>query len=415
MENPSVILIHHVIFLLLIIVSMGMIAGKIASWLRLPDVVLFLIAGMIVGQGAHWIHVPSGSFTNQFILTVGSVLILFDGGRNIALAGLKKVWVTVTLLSVTGVLITVAVVGAAAYYLLGLPILYALLLASIIASTDPATIIPVFKQVNIRPKVRETVESESAFNDATGSILTFTILAIIVGGRHFSLAASVLDFFKTALGGILVGCAVAFVVSFLVAHFKLGFLRDYTTIAMMVTALGSYLFGDMLHVSGFMAAFAAGIIWGNYRLFGLRMQDKLHEMEHFSDNITVMMRMLIFVLLGSQVNFSVIFQYFWTGLAVILVLMLIARPLTVFCSALPDRSARWSWNELLFMCWVRETGVIPAALSGMVAGLGLKHADVISAVTFMAILLTIVVQASTTAFVGRKLGLEQSMERSAHR
>jgi cell volume regulation protein A len=284
--------------------------------------------------------------------------------------------------------------------------LYALLLAAIISSTDPASIIPVFKQVKIREKVRETVESESAFNDATGSIVTFTILGLIMGGTEFSLGATVWEFVKTALGGIVVGAAFGYVASLLAGHFQMGIFRDYTTIAMVVTALGAYTLADSFHVSGFMATFTAGLIWGNAKRFKLNMEDRQAEMNHFSENITVIMRMLIFILLGSQVNFALIYQYLWPSLALIIVLMFIARPLTLYGSALPDRLAGWKRNELLFMVWVRETGVIPAALSGMVAGMGIRHADIIASVTFMAILLTILIQASTTAYVARKLGLE---------
>jgi cell volume regulation protein A len=111
--------------------------------------------------------------------------------------------------------------------------------------------------------------------------------------------------------------------------------------------------------------------------------------------------------LGSQVDFGVVNHYLLPGLAVIVVFMAIARPATVYACALPDRKAKWERNELLFMCWVRETGVIPAALSGMIAGAGIAHADVIASVTFMAILLTIVVQAGTTAYAARRLGLEE--------
>ncbi len=112
------------------------------------------------------------------------------------------------------------------------------------------------------------------------------------------------------------------------------------------------------------------------------------------------------MLLGSQVNFTLILAYLWPSLGIILVFMFIARPLTVLISALPDRSAGWTWKEIAFMFWVRETGVIPAALSGMVAGMGVKHADLISSVTFMAVLLTILLQAGTTGLLARKLGLE---------
>lgn len=400
-------MIHHVIFLLIFILGLGMLSGKAASWLKLPDVALFLAAGMIMGQGLHLVTETSSSFTNQFILTIGSALILFDGGRNIRLSGLKRVWLTLTLLSIPGVLITCAVVAAAAHWLLGIPVLYAVLLGAIISSTDPATLIPVFKQIRIRTKVRETVESESAFNDATGSILTFTVLALVTGGQTFSLSASLLQFAATALGGIAVGAVLGLVLAFITGHLRLGWLRDYTTIALVVTALGAYWFGETLHVSGFMATFTAGLIWGNADLFKLNLNDKHQEMLHFSENITVIMRMLIFILLGSQVNFGVIYANLWPSLAVIAIFMLIARPLTVLACTLPDRRAGWKRNEILFMFWVRETGVIPAALSGMVAGLGVKYADVIASVTFLAVLLTILLQAGTTAYAARKLGIEE--------
>lgn len=415
METAATQFIHHILFLLIFICILGMVAGKIANVLRLPDVVLFLFAGMVVGQGLHWIYQPSTSFTNQIILIAGSALILFDGGRNIRLGGLRRVWLTLSLLSVLGVLITCGAVAVAAHFLLGLEWLYALLLGAVIASTDPATLIPVFKQVRIRPKVRETVESESAFNDATGSIVTFSILAIILGTSQVTFGSITFDFVKTAVGGIVIGVAVGFAVSYLVAHVDLGVLRDYTTIAMTVTALGTYLLGDVLHVSGFMATFTAGLIWGNASLFNLSMEDKQHEMEHFSENITTIMRMLIFILLGSQVNFSVILQYLWPSLGIILVFMFIARPLCVLACTLPDRGARWTKNEILFMFWVRETGVIPAALSGIIAGTGIAHADVIAAVTFMAVLLTILFQASTTGYFARRLHLEESDSQPAAR
>ncbi|MBA2940487.1 cation:proton antiporter [Paenibacillus sp. CGMCC 1.16610] len=406
MENSTSQLIEHVIVLLVLIFGLGMLFGKAANWLKLPDVAMFLVAGMIAGQAFHWINEPSVSFTNQFILVIGSALILFDGGRNIKLTGLRQVWVTVGMLSIPGVIITCLAVAAASHFLLDLPWLYALLLGAIIASTDPATLIPVFKQVKIRRKVRETVESESAFNDATASILTFSLIAVILGTQEVSLLSGTLDFVKTALGGLLLGAVIGYAMTFLTAHLKLGLLRDYATIAMVVTSLGAYLAGEILGVSGFMATFTAGLIWGNAGTFKLDMEDKRHEMEHFSENITIIMRMLIFILLGSQVNFPVILEHFWTSLGVIFVFVFIARPLTVLVCTWPDRKAMWKWNEILFMFWVRETGVIPAALCGMVAGMGIAHSDLIASVTFMAVLITILFQASTTAFVAKKLGLE---------
>lgn len=133
-------------------------------------------------------------------------------------------------------------------------------------------------------------------------------------------------------------------------------------------------------------------------------------MSHVAENATVILRMLIFVLLGSQVDFRLLGDYFWPSAAVVLALVFVARPLAVLASALPDVKARWSRRELLFMFWVRETGVIPAALSGMIAAQGVSGAGQLSAVVFMAIVFTIVVQAGTTAWWVRKLGLEERPE-----
>ncbi|WP_433619798.1 cation:proton antiporter [Paenibacillus cellulositrophicus] len=415
MESPTTEIIHHILILLLFIIAVGMLSGRLASWLRLPDVAVFIVAGMLLGQGLHLINEASSSLINQLILSVGSALILFDGGRNLKLSGLRKVWITLSMLSVPGVIVTTLIVGAAVHYLFGLDWLIAFLAAAVIASTDPASIIPVFKQVKIKERVRETVESESAFNDATGSILTFALLAAVTDSGSLHIGTMAWDFVKTAVGGILVGAVVSMILTYLVAHFRLGVLKDYTTITMIVVALSSYLIGDLIHVSGFMATFVAGLIWGNADTFGLSMDDKLEETASFADNTSVMMRMLIFILLGSQVNFRVLGDYFWPSLAAVLVLMVIARPITILLCALPDRKVKWSWRELLFMMWVRETGVIPAALSGMIAGMGVAHADVISAVTFMAIMLTILLQASTTGLVARKLGLEVKAEPAASR
>ncbi|MDO7907039.1 cation:proton antiporter [Paenibacillus sp. JX-17] len=411
MESSATEMIHHVLLLLLFILAVGMFAGRFAALLKLPDVVLFIAAGMLIGPGLGLIHEPGSSVINQFILTAGSVLILFDGGRNLRLEGLRKVWLTVSMLSVPGVLVTVGIVGTGVHYLFGIDWMFALLVAAVIASTDPASIIPVFRQVSIRERVRITVESESAFNDATGSIVTFALLAAVEGGR-LHVQTMTWDFLRTAIGGIVIGFILAAGVNYLVAHLRIGILQEYTTIAMIVVALSSYLAGDLLHVSGYMAAFAAGLIWGNAHIFGLSMEAKMNEMGMVADNLTLMMRMLIFILLGSQVNFQALGHYFWPSLGVVLILMLAARPLTVLVSALPDRQSRWSWQELLFMMWVRETGVIPAALSGIIIATGVAHGEIIASVTFMAIMLTILLQASTTAWAARRLGLEINGENS---
>jgi cell volume regulation protein A len=136
------------------------------------------------------------------------------------------------------------------------------------------------------------------------------------------------------------------------------------------------------------------------------MEDREEEkLEEYVLTTAFIMRMFIFILLGSQVDFKLMNQYLLGGAAVVTIFMLIGRPLTVFACALPDRRAKWNMKELLFMCWTRETGVIPAALAGLLVGMNAPGAKMIASVTFIAILMTIVIQATTTKWLARKLGL----------
>ena len=129
------------------------------------------------------------------------------------------------------------------------------------------------------------------------------------------------------------------------------------------------------------------------------------RLDEFIMTTTLIARMFIFILLGSQVDFAIMDKYLIGGVIVVTVFMLIARPAAVFICTLPDRRAKWRLNEMVFMCWTRETGVIPAALAGILVGMGAPGADVIASITFIAILLTILIQATTTKWLAGRLGL----------
>jgi len=156
-----------------------------------------------------------------------------------------------------------------------------------------------------------------------------------------------------------------------------------------------------------------GIMIGNKDAFGFRMpQAEVQKLDDFVMTTAFIMRLFIFILLGAQVDFQLIGQYWSGGVIVVAIFMLVARPLTVFLCALPDRRAKWSFNEMLFMCWTRETGVIPAALAGLLLGMKAPGAQLVASVTFIAILMTILIQAPTTRWLGASLGLLEETDRS---
>ena len=194
METTSLELAKATLLLIGSVLSVGTLCGLVAKPLRLPDVVLYLLAGIALGpEILNLVQVSPGSAINQLILIFGSSYILFDGGAAVRLKVLKQVWISVVALSTVGVLITAAITALAAQYFLHVPFIVALLLGTVIASTDPATLVPVFKQIHIKPRVAQTVMSESAFNDAMAAILTFTVLGIAMGAGNFSLGDALLD------------------------------------------------------------------------------------------------------------------------------------------------------------------------------------------------------------------------------
>ncbi len=397
----------NVLLMFGVILAVGTFSGLIARLVRIPDVVVFLLVGMLLGPSVlGLVNIKADSAINQLILIFGSSYILFDGGASIKLKVLKEVWITIVVISTIGVLITGAITGVAAYYFLGVPVIVALLLGAVLASTDPATLVPVFKQVKIKERVAQTVMSESAFNDAMGAILTFTVLGVAMGAGEFSAGDAVMDLLKQSLLGILIGGILGYMAAFLIAHEKFGFLAEYAPVVTLMAVIGAYMGADGMHASGFMAVFVFGIMLGNMESLGFkRAEEEGHQLEDFVMTTALVMRMFIFILLGAQVDFGLMNQYLLAGIAVVVIFMLVARPVTVFLCALPDRRAKWSFKEMLFMCWTRETGVIPGALAGMLVGMKAPGAQIIASVTFIAILVTILIQATTTKWLAKKLDL----------
>ena len=406
---------HAWVALSVMLVS-GLIVGKWSERLRVPDVALFLVLGIALGPyGFSWFSEPVQAETNQFILNLGAAIILFDGGRSVQVSVLRSVWVTITSLATVGVLITAFVMALVVHGLLHLDWTTAWLLAAVIASTDPATLIPVFKRYPIQARLQQTLESESAFNDATASVLVFSLLAVVqgvAGGNPQNTRASgivlhaLMNFLLSAGVGLASGVVCGVIALWLISDRGFGAFHEFASLVLLGGLLSSYAIATALGASGLMAAFAAGIVTGNGEVFRLPLMEHTElNIRHFGNTMTLLMRIFIFVLLGTQVDFHAVGHNLVPGLLGVGALMFLARPLTVLASASWDRRAKWSVKELVMMSWVRETGVIPAVLAGVVVSRNIAGSQLIASVTFLAILVTILVQATSTPLVARSLGL----------
>ena len=397
---------NNLLIIFAIVAITGIICSKISEIIKIPDVVLFLIAGIIVGPSVFkFIDISQYEVENQLILTFGSAFILYLGGKEISLKVLKDVKISVFLLSTIGVLISAFIVAQIVGMSFKISAITALLIGSIVASTDPATLVPIFNSIKINDRVKQTVISESAFNDATGAILTSAIIAIILSGR-FSLSENIYELGIMVGVGILVGIATGVVLLKLVNDNQYGIFKDYAPIISIISVIIAYEIATKFGGSGYMACFIVGIITGNKKNFKIWLSQNSYDADcYVAETLGTICRMSIFIILGSQVNLSILGKYFVPSIIVVLGLMFIARPICVLLCTMFDRKAKWNKKEILFMMWVRETGVIPAALCGIIGAMKIPGYEIISSVVFMTILVTLILQGSTTKLLAKKLDL----------
>jgi potassium/hydrogen antiporter len=129
--SASIEIAKHALLSCGLILAIGTVAALLAQKIRIPDVVVFLIAGIAIGpQALGLVDIKADSALNQIILLFGASYILFDGGASLRFNVLKQVWITILVIATVGVAIAAVITGVAAHYILGVPMVVALLLGA---------------------------------------------------------------------------------------------------------------------------------------------------------------------------------------------------------------------------------------------------------------------------------------------
>jgi cell volume regulation protein A len=396
------------IFLTLSLLLMGaLLARFVASLIRIPEILLLVAVGAAFGPSAlDVVDVPFDSLGAQLIFTLGVSLILFYGGLSLSLPILRKVWLSLAMLAVPGVVITALIVGVTAHFAFDLPWDVSFLVGAVLSPTDPAILIPLFVRSRLKPKVAQTVIAESAFNDPTGAALALTFAGVVLTGDN-SVAGPAGEFLVDLGISTVIGIVAGVVLAAAISSDRVGVWSESEAIAVLAVITISFFSLDTAGGSGYLGAFLAGLIVGNAQHLGLadRNQPHAQEVRQFAFNLADIVTLIVFMVLGANIPFSELGDNLLAAVAVLATLMLVARPIVVLTCAMPDRGARWTRNELLFLCWTRETGVVPAALVGVLAGLGVPNGDVFASVVALAIVLTLLLQALPARWLADRLGL----------
>jgi cell volume regulation protein A len=397
---------RDVLLTLSLLLGAALAARFIASLLRVPEILLLVAFGALFGPSVlDVVDVPLDSIGAQLLFTLGVSLILFYGGLNLSVDVLQKVWVGLGMLVVPGVVLTAAITGVVAHLAFDLSWTAALLMGAVLSPTDPAILIPLFVRSRLRQKVAQTVVAESAFNDPTGAVLALTLAGVLVSGEG-SLALPAREFVLDLAISTVIGIVAGIVLAATISSHRAGIWRESSAAAVLAVVTIGYFSLDSAGGSGYLGAFLAGLIVGNMERLGLAMHSE-HErdLRQFAFSVADLITLFVFVVLGANIPFDTLGSNLLPALAVLAALLLLARPLTVLTCVMPDRRGSWTRHELAFLCWTRETGVVPAALVGVLAGLGVPNTDEYAAVVALAIVMTLVLQALPAAWLAERLGL----------
>lgn len=390
--------IDQIILLAAILIIFGILSSKLSARLGLPVLVLFLMVGMLAGEDG-----PGGIvFDNaQIAHALGSLalaIILFDGGLQTPMASIKQVWKPASVLATLGVLVTSAVTGLAAAYILDVSLFYGLLIGAIVGSTDAAAVFSLLRNagIHINPRLKSTLEIESATNDPMAIFLTVGLLEVMVKGLEPGTGLLMLFIQQMGIGSA-VGLAGGWLSVRVINRIHLTTSGLYPV---MVAAFGLLAFGIAANLggSGFLAIFIAGVVIGNSRFVFQRSTFLFH------DGLAWLGQIIMFVFLGLLINPSSLLDVWLEGLCIAAVLILIARPLSV----LPVlKIFGFNAREMTLVSWVGLRGSVPIILAIYPLIYGLPGAELIFSVVFFVVLISATIQGSTLPWVARTLGLTE--------
>ena len=386
----------------LLLVGAGLIVvsaltSMVAFRFGAPLLLIFLGIGLAAGGDGLGIEFSDANAA-YFVGSLALAVILFDSGFGTSLKSFRQAAAPSIVLATVGVLLTMGIVGAAARVILGIEWPESLLLGSIVSSTDAAAVFFLLRVggITIRDRVRSTLEVESGSNDPMAIFLAIMLVELIVSGTGLDgLTHEFLIGFAEELGlGLAMGLAGGAAIVFVVNRIELeGALYPIIVLGMAVLLFS---LTGMLHGSGALAAYVAGLYAGNRRV---RARSTLVR---FQDGMAWLAQIAMFLILGLLANPSEFGGVAAQAIAISLVLMLIARPIAVWLCLLPFHFER---DETAFISWVGLRGAVSILLAILPLIARLHNGETLFNTAFIVVMISLLVQGWTIKPMARWLGL----------
>jgi cell volume regulation protein A len=384
------------------LVFVSVLAGVFSARIGFSFLLIFLVVGILAGVDG-----PGGLVFDDFRLSfwVGNValaVILLDGGLRTQMRTFRTGLRPSLLLATLGVVLCTGITGAAAYWLLDLSWPLALLVGAIVGSTDAAAVFSLLKSsgVQLNERVAATLEIESGLNDpmAVYLTLTFIAMALSMSGEALSVSEVLMSLLRQLGWGSVLGLGCGWALAELVKRLGRGEDGGGGVRALLVVSGGLTVFAltTWMDGSGFLAVYLMGVVIGN------RARRQVRASLSAMDGYAWLSQAGMFLLLGLLVTPTEMMKSLWPAIGVSLVLMFVARPLSVWLCLKP---LHFSGREIAFVSWVGLRGAVPIVLAVFPVMAGVEGASIYFNVAFIVVLTSLVLQGSTIAWSARRLNV----------
>lgn len=379
------------------LVFLAAFSSLIAFRFGAPLLLLFLTIGL--GAGVDGLGIDFSNFPLAYVIgSLALAVVLFDSGFGTSLQSFRLSAGPALTMATLGVLLTTLLVGVAAHFLFGLSYLEGMLLGAILGSTDAAAVFFLLRigGINIRDKVRSSLEVESGTNDPMAIFLTIALVELISSGSGSEgLSLELLRLFVEQMGiglilGLLGGVSIAFILR------KLQIEQGLAPIFMLAMALMIFAFTGLIGGSGFLAVYVAGIYAGSRKL------PSTVSIKRFQDGMTWLAQIIMFLVLGLLATPSQFPAILLPAVLLALFLVFIARPIAVWLCLLPFD---FTQRETGFIAWVGLRGAV-SILLGIVPVVGaMENGQTFFNTAFIVVMISLVLQGWTIKPLAKRLGL----------
>jgi len=377
------------------------------AWrVRMPAILFLLAGGIASGPVLGYLN-PEDVFGDLLfpMVSLAVAIILFEGSLTLRFAEIRGHGKMVRNLLPIGAIVTGTIGALSAHYILGISWEIALLFGAISIVTGPTVIAPLLRSVRPSSKLANILQWEGIIIDPIGALLAVLVFEGIVSwGQGNVFGHSLYIFAKTIAVGALIGAAAGYLNGqVLRKHWIPQYLHNAGTLTFM---LGVYaLSNELAHESGLLTVTIMGLWMANMK------QVPVDSILEFKESLSVLLISALFIILAARIEFSAIADLGW-GLAwVLAILMLIARPLSIFLSAI---GTSLNWREKLFLSWIAPRGIVAAAVSALFAfqlqKVGYEGAGALVPLVFMLIIATVTIQSLTARPLANLLNVTEPAE-----